>query len=503
MKTATILNLDCPPIRMTFPSSEPPSPPLSEQKPGTIRRGPWSPEEDRRLMEIILLYGPSNWVRISVLLVSRLPKQCRERYHQNLKPLLNRNPINSEEGLLIEKLVLQHGKKWAEIARHLPGRSDNAIKNWWNGGANRRRRALHILYVDPQLRRNLGADTAEKPSGLHPDSAPLNRSYSSTLVLSSQILPSPSALASGGPLIPSLLANSQNWRRRLTGFLTQSIPRAAGKPEVMHLANIPVVPETRQEGPPGVAFIGKNNNIAFNTMMFGGNVNPVHNAGNGYAENTGGTGPAGAQLVCGPNPPNAPLLKVDAGLADSRVNYRYMSVPLHLAAVPTVLGGMLASPVEQQPVQGHPPLVSFPSSGSLIPSISSTINSYNPSRNGSITYEYGPYPSLISPFSIIGPNLAISSALSGQNLRRPLALPPVFNSVPSHAAYVSQPSSSELGKLQHPLRDSENALNLVAVKTEIPSTHVPKTVHIEAADDTDEGSSENEEKKMCVSNLIN
>lgn len=114
---------------------------MSSTAESSPRRGPWSPAEDQKLLQLIESHGPSNWVRISNLLATRTPKQCRERYHQNLKPSLNHGPITEEEGLLIEQLVAQYGKKWAEIARHLKGRSDNAVKNWWNGGANRRRRA--------------------------------------------------------------------------------------------------------------------------------------------------------------------------------------------------------------------------------------------------------------------------------------------------------------------------------------------------------------------------
>lgn len=117
---------------------------------GNSRRGFWSPEEDRKLMELLSIFGASNWVKISNSLSTRTPKQCRERYHQNLNPSLNRKPISAEEGELIEQLVAKHGKKWAEIARHLNGRSDNAVKNWWNGGANRKRRATVHMKVSPE-----------------------------------------------------------------------------------------------------------------------------------------------------------------------------------------------------------------------------------------------------------------------------------------------------------------------------------------------------------------
>lgn len=106
------------------------------------RRGPWSQAEDNYLIQLVHTQGALNWVRVAQLIGSRSPKQCRERYHQNLKPSLNHEPISPEEGLLIERLVAEMGKRWAEIARRLDGRSDNAVKNWWNGSMNRRRRLV-------------------------------------------------------------------------------------------------------------------------------------------------------------------------------------------------------------------------------------------------------------------------------------------------------------------------------------------------------------------------
>ena len=116
------------------------------------KRGPWSQTEDSVLLQLVNLHGAHNWVRISQTIQTRSPKQCRERFHQNLKPNLNHDPITPEEGILIEQMVAEMGKRWAEIARRLRGRSDNAVKNWWNGGMNRRRRSTNHRRTELEVR---------------------------------------------------------------------------------------------------------------------------------------------------------------------------------------------------------------------------------------------------------------------------------------------------------------------------------------------------------------
>jgi hypothetical protein len=125
------------------------------------RRGPWTTVEDNYLIELVQSQGAANWVRISQIINTRSPKQCRERYHQNLKPSLNLDPITPEEGVLIERMVAEMGKRWAEIARRLHNRSDNAVKNWWNGGMNRRKR-LENRRVDYAPRQSAGSGSQQQ-----------------------------------------------------------------------------------------------------------------------------------------------------------------------------------------------------------------------------------------------------------------------------------------------------------------------------------------------------
>ncbi|KAG6054240.1 hypothetical protein E4U30_001409 [Claviceps sp. LM220 group G6] len=89
--------------------------------------------------------GTCKWAKKSKVIGSRSPKQCRERWHENLDPRLNHDPITREEGDIILDLVARKGHKWAEIARALEGRSDNAVKNWYSGVQSRKKRRESAL----------------------------------------------------------------------------------------------------------------------------------------------------------------------------------------------------------------------------------------------------------------------------------------------------------------------------------------------------------------------
>lgn len=175
------------------------------------RRGPWSQGEDAYLTQLVHTQGPLNWVRIAQLIGSRSPKQCRERYHQNLKPTLNHEPISPEEGLLIERLVAEIGKRWAEIARRLHGRSDNAVKNWWNGSMNRKRRLVVRRRASSSRGPDDFDDEPERPSysrhSVHHQQLTIRSPYSSE---HNPSLPSPavSDVSRAGSNPPSLVSDS-------------------------------------------------------------------------------------------------------------------------------------------------------------------------------------------------------------------------------------------------------------------------------------------------------
>ncbi|XP_012850222.1 PREDICTED: myb-related protein 3R-1 isoform X2 [Erythranthe guttata] len=85
-------------------------------------KGPWTPEEDDKITELVARYGPTKWSVIAKSLPGRIGKQCRERWHNHLNPHIKKDAWTLEEELTLLNAHRVHGNKWAELARLLPGR---------------------------------------------------------------------------------------------------------------------------------------------------------------------------------------------------------------------------------------------------------------------------------------------------------------------------------------------------------------------------------------------
>ena len=97
-----------------------------------IKKGPWTPEEDERLLQAVGVHGTENWPKIAKEIPDRTARQCRGHWNTCHNPNLNKGPWTEEEDRIIIERQRELGNQWAKIALFLQGRSDYSVKNRYN-----------------------------------------------------------------------------------------------------------------------------------------------------------------------------------------------------------------------------------------------------------------------------------------------------------------------------------------------------------------------------------
>ncbi|XP_047960103.1 transcription factor MYB20-like [Salvia hispanica] len=126
-----------------------------------LKKGPWTADEDKKLINFILTNGQCCWRSVPKLAgLLRCGKSCRLRWINYLRPDLKRGLLSDEEEKLVIHLHAQLGNRWSKIASHMAGRTDNEIKNHWNTHIKKK---LKKMGIDPTTHQPLPTPAVDQP----------------------------------------------------------------------------------------------------------------------------------------------------------------------------------------------------------------------------------------------------------------------------------------------------------------------------------------------------
>ncbi|XP_073301019.1 transcription factor MYB106-like [Primulina huaijiensis] len=129
-----------------------------------VKKGPWTRDEDQKLCEYIEQFGHGSWRALPAKAgLERCGKSCRLRWKNYLRPDIKRGKFSVQEERTIIRLHALLGNRWSEIARYLPKRTDNEVKNYWN---TRVKKMLARMGIDP---------VTHKPKNFNPDGSAQSR----------------------------------------------------------------------------------------------------------------------------------------------------------------------------------------------------------------------------------------------------------------------------------------------------------------------------------------